>query len=204
MSGWLIRPVCRSKRPSNSSLGLSWTKAHLVVWRRFDHLQLIKHARDDLFLKKGWEVTSFSNFVETFFPVFSPSSHTISLNWVTTSPEGYFCGSYLSFSFILVGTRSGIGTTGSEKKEKPKMNTKNVAKKWDGLELESNKHGVRVRGMRPSNRTDGQAGGAIARSSVPPVNHSLAATRKAMIKKAALSITDLTGDISSSNACEER
>ena len=57
--------------------------------------------------------------------------------------------------------------------------------------------------MRPSNRADGQVGGVIAGSTIPPVNHSLTATRNAMIKKAALSITDITGEVSSSSASEE-
>ena len=65
----------------------------------------------------------------------------------------------------MVGTRSEINTTVSSKQEKTKMRAKDVETKGPGQE--SNKHGVRVRGMRPSKSADGQAEGAIAGSSVP-------------------------------------
>lgn len=103
----------------------------------------------------------------------------------------------------MVGTRSGISTTVSAKKEKTKMKTKNVKKKR--YVSGSNKHGVRVRGMRPSDSAaDGKSGGAIAGSSVPPANHSLPTVRKAILEKAALSIANITRDVSSSSSSEER
>jgi len=101
----------------------------------------------------------------------------------------------------MVGTRSGINTTIPSKEEKNTMKGKDVKKRNPGPE--SNKHGVRVRGLRPSERADGQAGGAITGSSVPPVNPSLSAARSTMLKKAALSITDITGEASSSSSSEE-
>ena len=118
LSCWPIRPICRAKMPSRSSLGLSWTKAHLIEWHSFDHTQLIEHATDSLFLKEAWEVTSFSNFAEAVSPVFSGSSHKISLNWVTTSFDGYLGSIYVRVFIKMVGTRSGINTTRSKKKEK--------------------------------------------------------------------------------------
>ena len=102
----------------------------------------------------------------------------------------------------MVGTRSGISTTSSCTKEKTKMRTKDVEEK--GLVPESIKHGVRARGMRLSNRTDSKAGGAIVGSSVPRENPSLTTVRKTMIKKSALTITDITGDVSSSSSSGER
>jgi len=102
----------------------------------------------------------------------------------------------------MVGTRSGINTTIPSKKEKTTMRGKDVKTKKPGQE--SNKHGVRVRGLRSSESADGQAGGAITGSSIPPVNPSLSAVRKAMLEKSSLSITDITGEVSSSSSSEER
>ena len=101
----------------------------------------------------------------------------------------------------MVGTRSGISTTTPSEKVKATMKKKNVATRKPGAE--SNMHGVRAWGLRPSERADGQAGGAIAGSSVPPENPSLSAVRSAMLKKVALSITDITGDVSSSSSSDE-
>ena len=70
------------------------------------------------------------------------------------------------------------------------MKEKDVKTKKPGPE--SNKHSVRVRGLRSSESADGQAGGAITGSSIPPVNPSLSAARSAILKKAALSIADIT------------
>ena len=100
----------------------------------------------------------------------------------------------------MVGTRSGISTTTPS--EKAKMKKKHVASKKPGAE--SNMHGVRVRGLNPSIRADGQAGGANAGLTVPPKNPSLSAARSAILKKAALSIADITGEPSSSSSSSEK
>lgn len=138
---WLAHSLFfRAKMPFILCLGWNWTKAHSLSRRRFIFCQLFKHV-DGLIFEKDWEVTYFSNFSIATFLVFSPYSHKISWICVTIFLDGYSCGSYLGLFFTMVGTRSGISTTVSSKKEKTKMRTKDVKEK--GLVPESNKHGVR-------------------------------------------------------------
>ena len=184
--------------PIDVSLGLKSIKAHFMSRSRISPCLALIHA-DGYILEKEGEVTSCLNFeISCFSSLFlSFVSHICSL----TLFDGYLCDSFLKFIFKMVGTRSGISTTTSSEKVKATMKKKNVATRKPGAE--SNMHGVRVRGLRPSERADGQVGGAIVGSSVPPENPSLSAVRSAMLKKAALSITDITGDVSSSSSSEE-
>ena len=130
--------------PLDTCLGWNWIKAHFLMRRRFASRQLCQHAKG-FFFEKAREVISFSNFTEATILNFSPFSHKISLNCVTTCLDGYFCASYRGIFITMVRTRSGISTAMSAKKEKMKMKAKDVKKK--GHVPESNKRGVRVRGM---------------------------------------------------------
>ena len=128
--------------------------AHPLLWHRFTPYHALLHA-DGYVFEKNWEVTYF--FFLNFSHCSSPLFHTISVICDFTPHDGYLCDSFIQILDKMVGTRSGIITTIPPKKEKTAMKAKDVKAK--GLGLESNRHGVRVRGLRSNKRSDGQAGG---------------------------------------------
>ena len=201
LSGWPIRLFFRAKMPFDMCLGWSWTKAHFITRRRFDSRQFPQHA-DGLVFKDIREVTHFENFMKLHSQNCLYFAFKIPDICVTTSSDSYLCQGFIENFLRMVGTRSGISTTGSEKKEKSKMKKKNVGRK--GTKTESNRHGVRIRGMQPSKRAMGSPKVQLLSRLFPPPNPSFTAVREAMMEKTTLSITDITGNVSSNSSSKER